>query len=213
MNNLNEISARLQQVLDEKDEVREIAIKSSRAIIRLAGTIIHTTHKGENAEELMREAINETDDLKSLLKEHPDIWYSGLVSDALQELAEAAIFLSIVNKRDLPNPEDLGVWATPYLMGFADAVGEIRRLVLTHLRKGEINRAAEYLDLMEEMFLVLMQFDYPQALVAVRRKQDVARSLLERTRGDVALAVSSMRLEEKIKELYNKLEEMDTQKN
>jgi len=210
MNNLDEISTRLQRVLDEKDEVREIAIKSTRAIIRLAGTIIHSTHKGEDAEELMRDAINETDDLRSLLKEHPDIWYSGLVGDALQELAEAAIFLAIVNKRDLPTPEDLGIWAVPYLMGFADAIGEIRRLVLTHLRNGDIERAAEYLDLMEDMFLILMRFDYPHALVAVRRKQDVARSLLERTRGDVALAVSSRRLESRIEELYRRLEESNT---
>jgi len=68
-----------------------------------------------------------------------------------------------------------------------------------------VERATEFLNMMEEMFLVIMRFDFPDALIPIRRKQDVARSLLEKTRGEVAVAVNSARLQEKIDELCRKL--------
>jgi translin len=57
------------------------------------------------------------------------------------------------------------------------------------------------LEMMEEMFLILMKFDYPDAIVSIRRKQDIARSILEKTRGEVAVAVSMRRLEIKLASL------------
>ncbi len=36
-----------------------------------------------------------------------------------------------------------------------------------------------------------MRFDYPDAIVAIRKKQDVARSLLEKTRGEMTVAMSN----------------------
>ena len=205
MKNLAEIADGLQEVLDDKDEVREIAIKSSRAIIRLSGSAVHRLHKGEDIQEDLHSALNEVDRLRGLLQEHPDLWNSGLVSDALQEVSEAAIVDSLVRGKDLPWPDDLGVTAPSYLLGLADAIGEVRRLVLKDLQEGNVDRASEYLDVMEEMYLVLMRFDHPQALVPVKRKQDVARSLVEKTRGDVALAMNSARLQKRLDELMKRL--------
>ena len=91
MKNLDEIAGRIQTRLDEKDTVREIAIKSSRAIIRLSGSVVHSLHKKERVDEAMEEALDEAQRLRSLLEDHPDIWNSGLVEDAMQALAEAAV--------------------------------------------------------------------------------------------------------------------------
>jgi len=205
MRNLDEIAVGLQEELDEKDTVREIAIKSARVIIRLSGSAVHSIHGGEDATQMLTTALDEAARLKSLLEIHPDIWTSGLVSDALQEMTEAALVHSISMGEDLPTPQDLGVPPAPYLLGLADTIGEVRRFALISLREGELRDAIAYLDIMEEMFLVLMRFDYPQALVAIRRKQDIARSLVEKTRGEVTLAVSSRRLQDKIDELKDKL--------
>lgn len=57
---------------------------------------------------------------------------------------------------------------------------------------------------MEDIFTALMRFDYPDAIVAVRRKQDVARSLLEKTRGEFAVASSARQLHDKLDELLKK---------
>lgn len=206
MNNLDAIASRIQARLDEKDTVREIAIKSSRAIIRISGSVIHSIHKGEDVEEMMSEALDEAQRLRSLLLEHPEILNSGLVEDGMQELSEAAILLSIYRNDDLPSPEELDVPYTAYLLGLADSIGELRRFALEALRAGETERATHYLEMMEEFFQVIMRFDYPDALVSIRRKQDVARSLLEKTRGEVAVAVSSRRLGERIAALEDKLD-------
>jgi translin len=205
MKNLDEIASKIQAGLDEKDTVREIAIKSSRAIIRLSGSAVHALHRGEDADATLAEAYDEVQRLKSLLQEHPDIGNSGLVEDAMQEMAEAAIIVAISKGEDLPEPNDINVTDTAYLLGLGDSLGELRRFALTALRNGKVDSATVYLEMMEEMFTVLMRFDYPDAIVAVRRKQDVARSLLEKTRGEVAVAVSSKALADKIEALDRKL--------
>jgi translin len=205
MRDLEQIADSIQVKLDEKDTVREIAIKSARAIIRLSGHSIRGMHKGHDISTLISEAMEEEERLRSLLQEHQEIWNSGIVQDALQELAEAAIVLSIVRGEDVPTPEELDLPPTTYLMGFADAIGELRRFSLEALRQGRTEDAEAQLDLMEDMFLVIMRFDYPDAIVSIRRKQDVARSILEKTRGDVAVAVSSARLEKRIAELDRKM--------
>lgn len=201
MHNIDAIAASIQSKLDEKDTVREISIKSSRAIIRLSGSVVHGIHKHANMDKEMSEALEEAERLQNLLQDHQEIWNSGIVQDALQELAEAAIVISLLRDEDLPEPEELNVPAPSYLMGFADAIGELRRFALESLRQGRPAEAERYLDHMEEMFLVIMRFDYPDAIVSIRRKQDIARSILEKTRGDVAVAVSSARLESKIADL------------
>jgi len=206
MRNIEEIASRIQAGLDEKDTVREIAIKSSRAIIRLSGTVVHNTHKHVRSDAEMSEALDEAERLQGLLADHQEIWSSGIVQDALQELAEAAIVLALLRGEDLPEPDELNIPGQAYLMGFADAIGELRRFALESLRQGKVAEAEAYLETMEEMFLVIMRFDYPDAIVSIRRKQDIARSVLEKTRGDVAVAVSSARLEGKIAELNQNLE-------
>jgi len=206
MKNLDGIANSIQARLDEKDTVREIAIKSSRAIIRLSGSVVHSIHKGEDISGMMAEATDEAQRLRSVLVDHQEIWYSGLVEDAMQELSEAAILIAIVRQEDLPTPEELGIQPTAYLLGLADCIGELRRFTLEALRNGEMERANSSLDMMEEMFRVLMRFDYPDALVSIRRKQDIARSLLEKTRGEVAVAMSSKLLADRITALQERLD-------
>jgi translin len=205
MKNLEEIANRIESRLEEKDQVREIAIKSSRAINRLSGSIVHAIHKGEDVKPMMHEAVDEAHRLRSLLEDYPDIWESGLVEGALQELAEAAILLALVKDDTLPDPDEMGITGNAYLLGMADAVGELRRFCLEKLREGKVDEATKYLDMMEEIFLVIMRFDYPDALIPIRRKQDVARSLLEKTRGDVAVALNTASLQRKMDELSRKL--------
>jgi translin len=55
---------------------------------------------------------------------------------------------------------------------------------------------------MEEIYHLLMSFDYPDAITkGLRRKGDVARSLLERTRGDLTNAIGQKKLEVQLREV------------
>lgn len=204
MKDLDGIVDRIEAELDEKDQVREVALKSTRTIVRLAGAAIRGMHRGDDVTVPLDQAREETRRLASLLADHPELWYGGSVEAALQEVAEAAIVHSLLGGEPLPDPKDLGVTSPAYLLGLADAVGELRRFVLDRMRAGEIEDAAKHLDVMEEIFDALLRFDHPNAIVPLRHKQDVARGLLERTRGELAVAAHGAALERRLRDLAKK---------
>jgi translin len=181
-----------------------VALKSSRAVVRLSGSITRGLHRKEAVAPQFQELKDEVSRLSGLLVEHPDIALAGYVEAGFQEYAEAAILISILDKDDVPSPEDLGIGSVPYLLGLADAVGELRRFALDELKGGNVKRADHYLDQMEDIFTALMRFDYPDAILPVRRKQDIVRSLLEKTRGEVAVATSTQNLHVKLEEAMKK---------
>jgi translin len=199
--NLRDIIGEIEARLDEKDEVRELALKSSRTIARLSSGAIHGLHKGEDSEAVLREAREEAMNLRSVLEDHLEIYRSGFVENALQELCEASIVHAIAQGKPLPSPRDCVATDAAYLLGLGDAVGELRRFALEELRRGNVAGAADHLKTMEDIFDALMRFDYPTALVALKRKQDVVRSLIEKTRGEVAVATRGKALEDKLDRL------------
>ncbi len=111
-----------------------------------------------------------------------------LAHDALQEGVEASLLGAIVYRQPLPGPSELAVEPEPYLLGLGDAVGEVRRLVLERLGAEELDAAERYLRLMEELTQALLRFDTSRAIVQLKPKQDVARALVERTRGEIVMA-------------------------
>src|SRR6058998_486106 len=104
--NLTDIIGEIEAHLDEKDEVRELALKSSRAIARLSGAAIHGLHKGADSEGPLREAREEAMKLRSVLEDQPDLFHSGFVENALQELCEASIIHAIAHGKPLPSPKE-----------------------------------------------------------------------------------------------------------
>jgi len=204
MKNLEKVVSRIETELDEKDQIREIALKSSRAIVRLAGGILKGMHRDESPGRSLEELRDEVSRLTNLLTEHPDVANAGYVENALQEYTEVGIVMAVLERGDVPSPEDLGVGSVPYLLGLGDTIGELRRFCLDDLRTGRADRAAERLDQMEELTGAIMRFDYPDAIVAIRKKQDVARSLLEKTRGEMTVAMSNRQLSDRLDELLKK---------
>jgi translin len=198
---LDRIVAGLERDLDEKDRLREASLRATRQITRLASSAIRGMHVqqeiGKDLEAIRREVYA----LRKLLRNHPEFWHGGTVEGALQEAAEASIVHSLLKDRALPRPDELGVTSAAYVLGLGDAIGELRRFALDRLRMEKVADAWRFVDAMEELYHALMRFDYPDAIVAVRHKQDVARSLVERTRGELAVAARSAELERKLAEL------------
>ena len=203
--NLDDVISEIEGRLDEKDEVRELTIKSSRTIARLSGSAIQAMHRGHDVGTALQETREEILKLRSLLKDHPDLYHTGIVENAMQEAGEAFLVHAILEQDPLPSPKDLGLTDTAYLLGLGDVVGELRRIALEHLRRGDVKQASGYLEKMERILDSLMRFDYPTALVALKRKQDVARSLIEKTRGEVAVASRSQELADKLDAVREKL--------
>jgi len=171
--------------LSERDEVREKAIKASRDVIKHSGRMITEIQKGDlsKAEEYLRQLKESTERFLELVRPYPELYYSGMAYNALSEYVEAIVLYAIVTGRDIPGYEELGIPPTPYLQGLGDVVGELRRLVLEEIRRGSYDKAWEYFEVMEAIYLALRSLDLPEALApGVRHKADVARRLTDDTK-------------------------------
>lgn len=173
-------------------EARERALPASRKAIRSCANAIRAIHRGELdlAHRLMGEARAAIDEGLAAVEGHPHIRYAGYLQDAQKEYAEARITEAVVTgASELPTPEELGVEDAPYLNGMAEAIGESRRYILDLLRHGKVAEGEAVLTAMDDMYYVLVSMDYPDAITLnLRRSTDVARSLIEKTRGDLSVA-------------------------
>jgi len=195
MQGLDDIATEIESQLNEKEEVREIALKSSRTIVRMCGMGVRSMHLGEDPVPHMNEAMEELHKLVGITRDFPDLMHSGIVESAMQEFVEVKTLHAYTLGEPLPSYKELGVTPEAYILGTGDMIGEIRRLALDNIRKGKVDGAAEHLEHMEKLYDFLMNFNYPDSMVAVRRKQDIARGILEKTRGDVTNAIRSHSLE------------------
>ncbi len=195
---LADIAKEIGEELDAKEAVREAMLKSSREIVRKCGSAIMAIHKGEDSGKALAALRDDVKRLNSIVAGHPDLAGAGAVETAHQEYTEATVLRAISKGAGIPGHRELVVSPQAYLEGIGDAVGELRRMALTALMAGDVDAARALLDRMDSIYDFLMRFDYPAALAGVRRKQDVARSLIEKTRGELAVAMHSKRLEERL---------------
>jgi translin len=183
----SDLAAGLRDELDAKTAARERGLASCRRAVRACGNAIRALHRNEveTATALLNEAQEHVDETRSVLGDHPEILHAGFVHDAEKELAEARITFALTTGAELPSPEELGVPPAAYLKGMAEAIGELRRFILDLMRHGELNRGEELLGVMDDMYYVLVSMDYPDGItLGLRRSTDIARSIIERTRGD-----------------------------
>jgi len=187
--------------LAAKHAAREQALPLCRELIRYSANAIRAVHRDEfaQAEALRLRATETLERINAALAGHPDVFYAGFVHDAQKEHAEAALTLALVRGAPLPGPDDLGVDPAPYLNGMGEAIGELRRYLLDKLRRGEVERCEPFLQAMDDIYDVLVTVDYPDALTGgLRRTTDVARGILERTRGDLTTAARQRDLEQRM---------------
>lgn len=208
MSDLQAIGRAAQEYLATKFAARERALPKSRAAIRLCANAIRAAHRGEfdQSTRLLTEAGGLLRDMALDLREHQDIFYAGFVADAQKEYTEAALTSALMQRQPPPTPEILGVEWAPYLNGLGEAVGELRRYILDRMRQGRLAGCEELLADMDEIYSQLITMDYPDAITGnLRRTTDAVRGILEKTRGDLTLAVSQERLNDAMTRVHESL--------
>ncbi|MFW9870247.1 MAG: hypothetical protein ACFFFO_15560 [Candidatus Thorarchaeota archaeon] len=205
---LSEILKSLRDEIDEDDTVREKTLPLARGAVRKCSEAIKLVHREEfeEAKKLISEANKIVEQAKLEMSKSDFVSRSRNLDVAYQELAEASNLLSIIEQGKFSPPDEHSIPVRAYLNGLADAVGELRRASLDLLRNERLDRAEKLLSFMEEILEELQTFDYPNALVPdLRRKCDVARGLIERTRGDITRAFGQSRLMSKLNGFEEKL--------
>jgi len=200
---LSDILKSIRNEVEADDKVREVTLPLSRDAVRKCSESVKKTHKGDfdEAKTLAKAAYKIIIDAEKSLSDSDFVAKSKALDIAYQELAEALNILSLIETGRYTPPDDYNIPSRPYLSGLADAIGELRRAALDSLRRDDVDKAEHLLEYMEDILEGLQSFDYPNALIPdLRRKCDVGRSLVERTRGDLTRAVGQSRLVKKLNE-------------
>ncbi len=205
MSDLNEISSAIRAAFVAKNSARDTAIAASRELIRHCSEAIRAVHRREwhNAQAKLSVAHAAANDLRAVVAGYPDLAHSGYTSDALKEVVEAFATYAIIRDQPLPTPESLNVDGDIYVNGLAEAATELRRFILDILRRedGDSAEAERLLDWMDAIYDQLVTFDFPDAITGdLRRRTDVVRGVLERTRGDLTTTLQQQRLQAALKQ-------------
>lgn len=191
-----------------RHSARERGLALHREVIRSSANAIRASHRGETerAAALIEEAQRQLREIEATLGQFPEIFHAGFVHDCQKEFAEANLTVALLTDKPLPMPDELGVLLPAYLNGLAEAVGEVRRHVLDLVRRGAIERCEPLLQRMDDIYSLLVTIDYPDAITGgLRRSTDVARSILEKTRGDLTVAIRQQDLEQALRALERRL--------
>ena len=196
--NLDAITDKIRASFEAKDAAREKVLPICREVIRFSSLSIRALHRQEldKAQELLNSARKLLDEAEAALADGIEI-RTGFLIDAQKEYAEGSITLALVKGNQLPTPEELRVDEVAFLLGMAEAVGELRRYLLDKMRSGDLSRGEEFLSDMDDIYNVLVTLDFPDAIThGLRRTTDAMRGVLEKTRSDLTLTIRQKALED-----------------
>ncbi len=197
MNHLETISERIRAEFEARNDARDGVLRRSRELIRLCATAIRASHRDEwdEARELLSQADAVADGIREATVPYPDLQCAGYTQDALKELVEAHATLAMASDTPIPEPETLRVAYPAYLNGLCEAASEMRRRCLDELRRGDTGEAERLVQKMDEIYDLLVTFDFPDAITGgLRRRVDQLRGVLERTRGDLTNSLRQDRM-------------------
>lgn len=201
---LRKILGRIEDEAENREGFKDELYEAMRKATRFSKQAILALHRGEprKSAKLLKDAKKLFSKLDEIPLVQGELAYSGIVDSAFQEYAEAHIFLNLTENGGFVDPQKIHVPSTSYLLGLADVVGELRRKTLDSLRRGDLKTAEKGLEHMELIHDELMGLEKALQFVhELRRKTDVARRVIEATRGDVAMEVRRDSLERSIKRL------------
>lgn len=208
MEQMEQISDDIRNRMEEINAARDQAYQRSRQLTRVCARSIRAIHREEweLAHELMAEARDAARAMVRDVEPYPELYYAGYTQDALKEYVEANLTYVLVRDEPLRGPQELGVEPNTWLNGLAEAATELRRRILDIIRHGYNEEVERLLDIMDEIYSVLVTFDFSDSITGgLRRRTDVLRSVLERTRGDVTTSLRQTELEMALEALEQRL--------
>lgn len=208
MHKLEQITDGIRKIFDARTSARDHALAQARQLTRACSLAIRAVHRDEPGvmNTHLQEARQLADTLRASLDSFPDLFYAGYTQDALKEFVEANVTCALIRNEPLLTPTELIVEPATYLNGLAEVVGELRRRILDILRHGYSPEAERLLGYMDEIYSVLVTMDYPDAITnGLRRQTDLARSIIEKTRGDITFSLRGEHLTQAISRLSAQL--------
>ena len=189
--NLEKIFKEISNSLDLLYHDREKILHLSRDIVRDCSIGIKNIHRkeGEKFQDKVNVIKSNLGNLVKLVNSNLGL-FSTYLKTPEQEYTELIAFHAIINNKDIPTPSEMKINPLNFALGLADVIGELRRYALDNIRNDNIEGLNNILESMDEIYTYLFSIDYPVGITKdLRHKVDVARNIIEKTRGDVSLAI------------------------
>ena len=202
-NSLQQSLRIINEELKEAEERREKLLKGTRDVVSLCSKSIVDLHHGkqDEAKEKLRKANMMLAEFRGYTKD--DLRKYLLVPE--QEFVEASVLISVVEDSEIPGSLDLKVSGPAYTMGLLDCIGECKRRVYDKVRKGSLAEAQNLFNFMEEIYGLVYPFAiYDNLVGGLKRKLDVAKSLIEDVRSLITEESRRQNLMRAIEHLENR---------
>jgi len=189
--NLKKAFSEISNLFDTIYNIREKILRISRSIVRDCSIGIKHIHRKEFSmfQEKKKKIEIDLETLSNLVKKNPGV-FSKFLKTPEQEYTELIVFYSIISNKEIPLPSELKISPINFALGLADVIGELRRYALDNIRNSQTNELNNILESMDEIYTNLFSVDYPVGVTQdLRHKVDVARIIIEKTRGDISLAI------------------------
>jgi len=196
------------QQMEQINHLRDETLSRSRRLIRDCAHSIRAIHRHElsKAQEMLAAARQDAHSMVEPLADFPGLYHAGYTQDALKELVEAHLLYDFITDGPLSTPDDLQVTGATYLKGMTEAATEMRRFALDLMRQDRVKEAEPYLQIMDEIYSLLVTVDFPDAVSGgLRRQTDVLRGVLERTRGDLTTAMRQEKMQAALQRVEERL--------
>ncbi|PFH35098.1 translin family protein [Besnoitia besnoiti] len=160
----------------KEDEQREVIIKKSRDILKLSKQAIFALHRRdvEQARRNLTQCQSFIAEVLPITEEFPVLRFVGIFVGALEEMAEAQIFLSFLTEHRLPRFESLHpLRVEEYLGGLMDFTGELNRYAVlraTEQDLASVSLCKDFVNRIHEKMLLLDLRNSP-----LRRKYDTLK--------------------------------------
>lgn len=213
MDHLDPICDQIREDFNRKTARRDVALGQARELARHASLAIRAIHREDHAEaetelEAGRQLVHT---IKADLRDDPDLYFAGYTQDAIKEYCEAQLTVAMILNRALPTPQELGAEYPAYVNGMTETLGELRRRCLDLLRPGYSEEVERLLGCMDDIFTQLVTMDYPDAITdGLRRRTDLARGIIERTRADITVSFRQSELERALSRLSRQLSDQQS---
>lgn len=197
---LKGVEVTLRDQLERRDRLlkdsRDVIASCSRAIIEVHGRRIK-----EAARELAR-----AKSLTAALRKAAKGSLSRYLIPSETEFVEASTVYALARGKAVPSLDQLEVSPEAYVLGLLDTVGELKRLTLDSIMQGKTATARSHFESMELLYSSCSHLAaYDHVVNGVRRKIDVARMLVEDTRGLLAEELRREELDSSMKKLYARI--------
>ena len=158
-------------------KARRENINQANLALSLSKRSIFAQHRDDlkTAEKLLKDVLDHLKNCEKSFKKFPELAYEGSYLAALEEYAEAQLFINYLKKKTVVSIDYRCMRPQTYLGGLSDMTGEISRYAIRQATQGNYEEVKKATKTVEEVISFLYQLDLTGYL---RTKFDQAKKNL-----------------------------------